>query len=133
MLNETVTLTLPEALYRRLANAAQATQRSLAEVMLHALRLGSPPDWNDAPPELQADLAAMDRLDDEALWKVARGRMTNDLTRYDELLEKNASGGLSEIEQGELTRLRTEAEHFTLRKAHAAVLLRWRGHQVPAR
>ena len=128
----TITLTLPEALYHRLANAARATSRPLEEILLHALRLGSPPEWEDAPAELQADLAAMDRLDDEALWRIARGRLGGDMTRYDELLDRDGTN-LSEAEQVELARLRTTVEHFTLRKAHAAVLLRWRGHEVPLR
>jgi hypothetical protein len=51
MLDETVTLRLPEELYHRLAAAAAATRRSLEEILLHALRIGSPPAWDDAPPE----------------------------------------------------------------------------------
>ena len=101
--------------------------------MLHALRVGSPPAWEDAPAEFQADLAAMDKLDDEALWKIARGRkIGSDMARYDMLLEGNKSGKLIENERMELARLRAEADRFMLRKAHAAVLLRWRGHDVPA-
>ncbi|MBI3760638.1 MAG: hypothetical protein HY260_02075 [Chloroflexi bacterium] len=132
MLVETVTLQLPEMLYRRLAYTAQATKRSLEDVMLHALRVGSPPAWDDVPAEYQADLAAMDKLDDEALWKIVRGRKVEaDMTRYDDLLERNSSGTLSETEGLELTRLRAESDLFMLRKAHAALLLRWRGHDVP--
>jgi len=87
MLGETVTLRLPEELHHRLATAAAATRRSLEEILLHALRIGSPPAWDDAPPEHQAELAAMDRLDDEALWKLARGRRSEaEMLRYDELL-----------------------------------------------
>src|SRR5258705_7308840 len=51
MLDETVTLRLPEELHYRLAAAAAATRRSLEEILLHALRIGSPPAWDDAPPE----------------------------------------------------------------------------------
>lgn len=61
MLDETITLRLPEELYHRLAAAAAATRRSLEEILLHALRIGSPPAWDDAPPEHQAEMAAMDR------------------------------------------------------------------------
>ncbi len=39
---ETVTLQIPEALYQRLAIAAGATQRSLEDVILQALQIGSP-------------------------------------------------------------------------------------------
>jgi len=133
MLAETVTLKIPEMLYRRLQSTAQSTQRSLDEVILHALQVGSPPVWDDVPAEFQADLAAMDRLDDAALWQIARSRKTEaEMKRYDELLAQNQDRQLAPAEKQELQQLRQEADRFMLRKAHAAALLRWRGHTVPA-
>jgi hypothetical protein len=73
MSTATLTLALPEALYERLAQAAAATKQSLEDVALHALRVGSPPAWDDVPPEHQLDLAALEKLDDEALLKIAKG------------------------------------------------------------
>ena len=128
----TVTLQLPDPIYQRLVNTAIATGRSLEEVMLHALKVGSPPDWENAPDEFQADLAALDRLEDEALWKVATGHKTEEeMARHFELLERNKEHTLSLAEQVELAELRSQADLFMLRKAHAAALLRWRGHRVP--
>src|SRR5438105_1784180 len=72
----TVTLDLPETIYLRLQGAARATRRPLEEVLLRALRLGSPPSWEDVPAEFQADLASLDRLDDESLWSIALARRT---------------------------------------------------------
>ena len=132
MSTATLTLTLPEALYYRLERTAQATHQPLQEIALRALRLGSPPAWDDAPAELQPDLAALDRMDDEALWKIAKGRLDADFGRRDELLARNADGQLSPAERVELDRLRDEEDRFMVRKAHAAALLRWRGHVVPA-
>jgi hypothetical protein len=98
-------------------------------------RLGiddGPPSWEDVPAAFQADLAALDRLDDEALWRTARSRRTEtDTGRMGELLEKNANDQLTEAERAELTYLRTKADGLMLRKAHAAALLRWRGHTLP--
>lgn len=102
------------------------------DVALHPLRLGSPPAWDDAPPELQLDLAALDRMDDEALWKIAKSRLDAEFGRRDELLAKNAEGQLSPADRVELDGLREEEDRFMVRKAHAAALLRWRGHVVPA-
>lgn len=48
--------------------------------------------------------------------------------REGELLDRNADGLLTPAEHDELERLREEADRFMLRKAHAAALLRWRGH-----
>jgi hypothetical protein len=111
---------------------AEATGRPLEEVILHALTVGSPPIWEDVPAEFQAALAEMDRMEDEALWGfVQKRKSVKEMTRYDELLEKNQHEGISELERLELANLRKEADHFMLRKAHAAALLRWRGHPVP--
>ena len=131
MLVETVTLKVPEIIYQRLVNTAQATKRSLEDVMVHALRVGSPPEWEDAPPEFQADLAAMDKLDDDSLWKIARSRKSEEaMERYDLLLGRNQAGALTEAERLALTALREDSDRFMLRKAQAVVLLRWRGHEV---
>ena len=132
MPTRTVTLRLPESLYTRLQQAAQATRRSLDDVLLHTMQVGSPPQWDDAPAEFQADLAALDRLGDEALWRIARSRKTEaDMEHYQELLDKKANGTLSADERDELVRLRIESDRFMLRKVHAAALPRWRGYQVP--
>lgn len=129
---QTVTLRLPESLYLRFQQAARATRRSFDDVLLHAVQVGSPPNWDDAPAEFQADLAALDRMDDEALWRLARGRIKAvDMERYQELLDKNANGLLTPAERGELTGLRVEYDRMMLCKAHAAALLRWRGHPMP--
>ncbi len=128
---ETVTLQIPEILYQRLVNTANATQRPVEEVMLHALQIGSPPEWDDVPEEFQADIAALDKLDDNTLWQIVNSRKTTvEMERYNTLLEGNSSGTLTEAERLELMALRHEADLFMLKKAHAAVLLRWRGHRV---
>ena len=129
---ETVTLQIPEIIYQRLVNTAVATQRSLEEVILQAIKVGSPPTWDDVPDEFQADIAALDKLDDNALWHIFHSRKTaSDMERYNILLEGNSNGTLTEAERLELMALRHEADLFMLRKAQAAVLLRWRGHIVP--
>jgi hypothetical protein len=132
MSTQIVTLQLPEGLYTRLQQTARATRQSLDDVLLHAVQVGSPPRWDDAPAEFQADLAALDRLDDEALWRIARSRTTEaEMEHYQELLDKNANGSLSADEREELSGLRVEFDRSMLRKAHAAALLRWRGYPIP--
>jgi hypothetical protein len=128
----TVTLQLPENLYLRLQQAAQSTKQSLNEVFLHAVQVGSPPGWEDIPAEFQADVAALDRLDDAALWRIVRQKQPDaDMTTYQALLDQHANGTISEAEIHTLHKLRTEADRFMIRKAHAAALLRWRGHHTP--
>ncbi len=128
----TVTMQLPENLYVRLQQTAQATRQSFEAIVLRALQVGSPPAWESAPAEFQADLAALDRLDDAALWRMARYRATAaQMERYQTLLDKNANGMLSAEERAELAQLRFEFDRHMLRKVHAAALLQWRGHQLP--
>ncbi len=87
----TVTLQLPEDLYLRLQQAAQATKQSLNEIFLHVVQVGSPPGWNDIPAEFQADVATLDRLDDAALWRIAHQKQSKaEIKTYQELLDKNA-------------------------------------------
>jgi len=126
-----ITLQLPERIYLRLQQVAQATQQSLDDVFLRVLQIGSPPSWEDVPAEFQADLAALDRLDDAALWRVARSKQVQDMNLYQTLLDKNANNSLNESERQTLTTLRREADRFMLRKAQSVALLRWRGHQIP--
>ncbi len=131
MTTQAVTLHLPEALYVRLQHNAQATHQSFDEVAFRAIEAGAPPSWEDAPTEFQTELASLDCLEDDTLWRMVRGRQTEaEMTRYSDLLDKNASDMLSEADRVELTQLRTQADRFMLRKAHAAALLRWRGHQI---
>lgn len=132
MPTETITLQIPEILYQRLVNTANATQRPIEEVILHALKVGSPPQWDDVPEQFQADIAALDKLDDNTLWQIINTRKTAaEMAQYDSLLESNSNGTLTEAERLELMALRQEADLFMLRKAQAAVLLRWRGNLVP--
>ena len=132
MLPETVTLHLPEALYRRLANTARATQQSLEAVLLRAVSMGSPPAWEDVPAEYQAELAQLDRLSDDDLWQIVRSQTSAvQIARYDELLALNQSDQLTADDRLELQDLRSAGERLMLQKAHAAALLRWRGHITP--
>ena len=127
-----IVLPLPEDLYIRLEQTALATKQSLTDMLVRAVRAGSPPDWSQAPAEFQADLAALDRLDDDALWRIARSqRNATDMERLQEWLKMNADGALTASERLELDDQVAKADRFMLRKAHAATLLQWRGHAVP--
>ena len=131
-MSETITLQIPEPLYQRLVDTARATNRPLEDVTLHALNVGSPPDWTNVPDEFQVALAALDRLEDEALWKIAQShKSATEMERYSLLLDRNQEGMLTDAERAELTALRAEDDRFMLLKAHAAALLHWRGYQIP--
>ena len=130
---KTVTIRFPEAVYLRLQQAAQATKQSFDDLLLHVVQIGSPPGWDDVPAEFQADVAALDRLDDKALWRIARLRRSADEMReYQDLLDRQADGTLSEAAALRLSTLRREYDRELLRKAQAAAILQWRGHRIPS-
>ena len=130
----TVTLQIPDGIYRRLEVQAKARSQSLEEILVHALNVGSPPDVNDVPTELKANLADLDTMsDDELLILMQDKKPIADFDRYDELLDLKADRLLMPSETQELEQLRKESDLFMLRKAQAAVLLKWRGYSVSDR
>ena len=127
-----VIVKMPQPLYQRFQQVAHATHQSLDDVIVRAMEAGSPPSWEEAPPEFQADLAVLDRLDDTALWRIARSsQLTEDTTCYQELLDQKANGQLTPTERIELSQLRKAADRFLLWKAYAVDLLRWRCYAIP--
>ena len=132
MTDRTVTLAVPEELYRELEAQAQVGAVSIDEVVLGALRRHLPPVEADLPPEIQAELRAMDYLADDALWQIASASMNADkVALWDVLLDRKQAGELTPEGQDLLSRLRDEGELLTLRKAHAYMLLKARGHAIP--
>ena len=132
MTTQNVTLPLPEALLLRFQQMAKATRQPVTDLLVRAVEVGGPPNWEEAPARFQVDLAALDRLDDDTLWRVARSRRSEvEIGRLQELLDKHAGQQISPEEQAELTQYYEEADLLMLRKAHAAALLRWRGHAIP--
>ena len=133
-MSSTVTLQIPDTIYHRLQVQAIARSQPLEEILVHALNVGSPPEWNDVPVEFKADLAQLDTMSDEALLTLLQEQKTiADFDRYDELLELKSDRSLLPIEMDELRRLRKESDLFMLRKAQTAVLLKWRGYSVSDR
>lgn len=123
-----VTLSLPEDLHEHLQRVARAAGQSLPELLVQILRGGAPPDWSQAPAELQGELAALYSLDDEELVQIARSeRSAGEVTRHEGLQEKNVDRSLTASEQAELAALEAAADRFAWRKSHAIALLRWRG------
>jgi hypothetical protein len=127
----TVTLELPDAIYSPAQRMAEAARRPLADVLVDALQASLPP-LEGLPPALASELVGLEKLDDEALWQVMLSRVPADRQRrIHRLLQKNKAGKLAESERAELTTLQTEADRVMLRKARAAVLLRFRGRRLP--
>lgn len=132
MSNQPITIELPESVMRQLMRIATATHQSVEALVAQSVLSNLPPSTDNAPPELQAELLAMQSLSIEDLLAIAQAYCEPaQRDRHTELLQKNESGELSREERQELTSLRQAADHLMLRKAYAWSLLRWRGQKLP--
>jgi len=130
-MTQTVTIQIPDTLYEPIRRAAQATNQPLETVVLTALQT-SLSSLDGLPADMQAKLVSLETLDNEALWKVMLERVPADKQQaLEALLDKNKAGQLSEIERDQLDALQKSADLTMLRKARAAVLLRFRGLRIP--
>ncbi|MBI3762262.1 MAG: hypothetical protein HY260_10425 [Chloroflexi bacterium] len=130
-MSRTVTLELPDTIYLPAQRTAEATRRPLTEVIVDALKASLPP-LEGLPPALVTELVSLEELDNDALWQVMLSQVPEDRQRrLNRLLRKNKTGKLTETDRTELAALQNDADRIMLRKARAAVLLRFRGRRLP--
>ena len=128
---QTITLTLPDDVLQPVQRVAQATQQSVEELLVTALQAALP-TLEGLPPDVMQDLVAQESLDDQALWRVMLETVPLDQQhRLHDLLLRNQAGMLTASEHAQLSGLQQQADLVMLRKARAAVLLRFRGKRVP--
>ncbi len=131
-MSQSVTLTLPDRLFAPIERTARATQQPIESLLLTTL-LASLPPLEGLSADLMQELTQLELLDNDALRKVMLETMPTEKHRaLEALLYRNQAGTLSAAEHAELDELQREADRLMLRKARAAVLLRFRGLRVPA-
>lgn len=132
LMTQTVTLKLSEETLHRYQRSAAAVHKEVEDFIIERLEEAAPPLADDLPSPLQEALQQLESLDDEALWTVAKSELPPEQQRqYTRLLNKNSQGTLKPEEQKTLAALGEEARRLTLLKAHAYMLLKWRGHELP--
>jgi hypothetical protein len=130
-MSQTITLTLPDNFFQPLQRTARAMNQPIEEVLLHALQ-ASLPSLEGLPDDLLENLTALEMLDDQSLWQVMGERVPATLQRaLSNLLDRQQSVTLTDVQQQQLTALQRQADLVMLRKARAAVLLRFRGKRIP--
>jgi hypothetical protein len=130
---EMVTIQVPQTLYDRLERLARLTRRPVESLIAQTLSTSLPLLPDDLPAEQREALLALESLDDEQLWQIEGATFpAAQYQQFSDLREKSRIGGLTTAEQDSLARLATAADLLALRKAYAAVLLKWRGHQLPS-
>ncbi|MCZ7668470.1 MAG: hypothetical protein M5U34_15390 [Chloroflexi bacterium] len=63
-----ITISLPDKLYQQVEKLSQARQRSMAEEVIAAVSAALP-EQAQLPVDLEAELAHLDQLNDEELWR----------------------------------------------------------------
>lgn len=127
--DQTITISLPEAVYQRARYTAEAAKQSIEEVLTATLA-ATLPDVEGAPAEMQEEMARMTWLDDQSLWAIARSHLARrQEERLTYLTSLQTQRALTPGEATEIETLRQEYGRVTLRKARAYALLSMRSGQ----
>ena len=130
-MSQTITLDLPENFLQPLERTMRATNQPLEKLLLTALQNALPP-LDGLPPDIITRLEELELLEDERLYTVLRETVPVKIQkRISSLLQKQPADGLTDKEQQQLAVLQQQADMVMLRKARAAVLLRFRGRRLP--
>jgi len=126
-----VTLQLPESLYKRAQRDAMLLNRTIEDLLASMLNSAFPA-VEETSTDLEAEMASMTALSDAELWRVARSQMREeDEALLHDLLDLKAEQKLSTEEAQQLKNLHHEAGRLLVLKSQAYALLHERGYSVP--
>lgn len=122
---KSVSVDLPDDLYRRIRDVAERNERSVESVLRESLEAM----FGGAEPE--SILAELDGFRDDQLWAVVYQRLVwPENERLRDLIARGKQGSLTQAEHTELNTLLDRADRYTLLRSHALRLLKQRGHDV---
>lgn len=117
MLEHSITLDLPDEVYRQARRVAETTQQAIEEVVLA---------WIHPAPE--EGLVGLDALSNDELLTIAQTSVPpTHARRLQDLLAAQRQRSLTESEQQEAAKLVEQEDLLTLRKSKALLLLKQRG------
>jgi hypothetical protein len=128
-MSQVVTLNLPDNFFQPLERTARATRQPIEKLLLNALQNSLPP-LEGLPPEFIENLTALENLENSELQMIMRETVPLKTQKEISAL-LNSQDKCSEEEAAKLATLQEQADLVMLRKARAAVLLRFRGHRLP--
>lgn len=130
MLTQTITVNLPDSLYRQVVQRAKRTHSSLEEELL-AVPASALSNTDELPSETNDALAQLAYLTGEELWQAAQVSLSyEEKMQMQTWLLKRQAEGLTQIEQEEAEQLLRHSEHIMLLRAQAMALLHERGRNV---
>ena len=123
-----ITLAIQDNLYNHVHRLARAASKPVEKVLMTAI--------HTSLPSLDADmvryLTDLENRDTDELREVLSETVPREQQKMMEsLLHRNQLGIISQAENRQLTSLQQAADRVMLRKARAAVLLRFRGERLP--
>jgi hypothetical protein len=119
----TVTLDLPQRIYRKAVETARTTRRPIEQVVVDWIRL----PLDDTDSSQKSILAEMETMSTAELVEIARSTsMPSEATHLRELLQLQEQRALTRSESAEAARLVEQEDLLTLRKAKAFYLLKQR-------
>ena len=128
-MSQVVTLNLPDNFFQPLERTARATRQPIEKLLLDALRNSLPP-LDGLPPEFIENLTTLESLEDAKLQTVMRETVPSKIQKeISALLNKQDKRTAKETKK--LADLQKQADLVMIRKARAAVLLRFRGQRLP--
>lgn len=128
-----ITVTLPDKLYDPIRRMAEATHQPVERLVVSALQ-ASLPSLEGLSTNLAQELVGLELYDNDALLQVMQETVpSNQANEIDRLLQRQQEGIISPVELEQLEELQQNADRTMLRKARAAVLLRFRGQPIPTR
>lgn len=130
-MSQTITISIPENVYKRFQQVALNVQQPLEEVVIQSIQGNLPPSLEDVPLEWRNEFSRLPKETTEKLWQIAREEISpTRWKRHKTLLRKNQSEALTPREQKELQTLREQVDWFMFRRSFALALLKWRGISI---
>jgi len=127
MSQKLITLPISDELYERLQETAEASDRTVEEVLLETIDVTFQTNTDLAP------LEALTNYSNEQLWGVVYSRLSwSQSLRLRELSDKNKQQELTEAEETELDRLIDLVDQYMLLRSEALLLLKQRGQDINA-
>jgi len=131
MTDRTITLSVPEAVFRRAQETAVASSLSVEDIFTQSIGRLLPPLEDDLPQSLRAELAVLTLKSDEQLHAIASAVVDrNSQDRLEALATALKKRPLTTDEQAELERLMDLSYRVMLLKAETFRLLALRGYKI---
>lgn len=133
MTSYTHTIRVSQDVYQQIQSLAAAKQQSVDALADETLQRSLPPALEQLPSRFHADLVQLAHMSDDMLWRISDVELpVKKVAAYEKLLTINSERELSQQEREQLDILREEADLLMFRRAYALLLLKRRGHQMPA-